>query len=577
MRFQLPENLINRVGHYDPTLRPLLKLAESQKSGGKPRMPLGLPTRLFPVELVSEVRQLEIVTEFNGNADADRSAVIQVPKGHIFLVHKSGTWLALWFWNKEHNKDYVYGATIAHRNTESAIERANAILQKVTLGYHRSQPNQPERVIYYRDLATQHEAKYGKTTFIEHTVYVTTEMIINGCNKMPGDSFLPCYGRKELYKRHHYSSFRKELEKHLDAWEDENSPFNRVLERGDVRRAVWPNLLQDDDTSFVDLCFELFRYNTAIKHVLDTPYFRKEANKVFEQCLTVYMNKENKSRREVERPYRVFLDKMNSLCLFLNCYPDATLDHCQKIYELATNVHRLPCSSEAVNKWIYENMPISSYLQIIEKEVTTARVAWSLDPRQMDRDRHYTTGQPKIYLRDFEDTFNMLNQLYIAQNKGTVYNEDLKPLKLQKPNRWRLSEFHDYVAGECFKITTPNEKLHQDLFPEPIKVDSNGKRWSFFQPHDVHQLAAWGRAVRNCVGSADSYRKGIKSKTHFIVLTMIDNQPRYTMQLKLSNGQLNVDQIADTCNKRLSEEERYGVSLAFTEALKTVSNSIAES
>jgi hypothetical protein len=109
--------------------------------------------------------------------------------------------------------------------------------------------------------------------------------------------------------------------------------------------------------------------------------------------------------------------------------------------------------------------------------------------------------------------------------------------------------------------------MPQDLFPAPIKVEHLGSVWTFFQPRDIHQLGQWGQAVRNCVGNASNYREGVKKKTHFIVLAMIDQRPRFTVQLKVSNGVLNVDQIADIGNRRLDDNERSSYELTFAKAL----------
>ena len=54
---------------------------------------------------------------------------------------------------------------------------------------------------------------------------------------------------------------------------------------------------------------------------------------------------------------------------------------------------------------------------------------------------------------------------------------------------------------------------------------------------------------------------------HLIVLTMIDNAPRYTIQLKVDNGVLTVAQIGDVSNRRLDYDERDKVEDAFKTAL----------
>jgi hypothetical protein len=49
---------------------------------------------------------------------------------------------------------------------------------------------------------------------------------------------------------------------------------------------------------------------------------------------------------------------------------------------------------------------------------------------------------------------------------------------------------------------------------------------------------------------------------------MIDNKPRYTVQLTVDNGIMNVDQIADISNARLDAHQRSQVEDAFKEALQ---------
>jgi hypothetical protein len=89
-----------------------------------------------------------------------------------------------------------------------------------------------------------------------------------------------------------------------------------------------------------------------------------------------------------------------------------------------------------------------------------------------------------------------------------------------------------------------------------------------FQPIDTHQLAAWGQAVRNCVGNATSYADGVRKKQHFIVLCMINNQPQFTVQLKVSNGMMIVDQIAGVSNASLTSEQREDYTQVFGQALQ---------
>ena len=94
-------------------------------------------------------------------------------------------------------------------------------------------------------------------------------------------------------------------------------------------------------------------------------------------------------------------------------------------------------------------------------------------------------------------------------------------------------------------------------------LETEPEEYSFFQPHDHLP----GGAVRNCVGGGHGYAEGIKKMKHLIILCMIENKPRYTIQLTVDNGVMSVVQIADVGNKRLDDVERSNVEHAFKEAL----------
>ena len=139
----------------------------------------------------------------------------------------------------------------------------------------------------------------------------------------------------------------------------------------------------------------------------------------------------------------------------------------------------------------------------------------------------------------------------VAMTSGPL---DMKTVEISKPRRWRLTEFHDHLMGIQWKTRNEDFNLPQDLFAKPVKVTwqqayegtvvdrtlrnqialAVGKpMWSeqensvisFFQPITSHQLADWGRAVRNCVGNS-SYANMISKKRYFIVLAMLDHKPR---------------------------------------------------
>jgi hypothetical protein len=163
---------------------------------------------------------------------------------------------------------------------------------------------------------------------------------------------------------------------------------------------------------------------------------------------------------------------------------------------------------------------------------------------------------------------------------------------IDPPKRWRIEEFHDHIQTKAWTIKNPNQELPQDLFPTPIKVldeeqnwtffepkdtdqlshlfptPNKGQIWTFFQPKDTHQLSQWGQAVRNCVGTADSYANNVKAKKAFIVLCMCNNKPKFTVLLKVSDGVMHVDQIVGLSNARLNDIERNLYENMFSKALQ---------
>jgi hypothetical protein len=574
MQFQLPQNLLKQVVAYDPVLKPIYQKIEQannpKNANAGPRLSLGVIDCLVPTDLISAADQLKITTDLNQQEVARRIYQYNDDKCVALIVHHKSQWMAWWFIKpsyllghaevaKLHN--YLFGFSIAFKNTPATIAKFDG--DNPVLGWVSRNSND---AIRFNTYGKRSEVKAGRSKFVVKTVCVTEEMVLGGVNVVPYRDKLNSYSTSMRYKRDAMYNWIELFSHSIPRWHDE-SLFTRVMEKGDVRACVFgSDAVAGDkaDRSFHDLLIgsmeHAYRYGLpeslqSIQQTLNTPYFKKEANKVFDEVLKRYSDPDTDKRSYVNMPVTLFSHKVEKLHHFLRIYNNATLDHLQQMWELAGNIStiRVP-SAQGVIDWLRENMPITSFIQIIAKKVEE-----NADRISSNRNEHYRTGTVLIELHELNDTISMLEQLHKHQHG---YNGSEK-LELARPNRWRINEFHDYLAAECFKISTPNEKLPQDFLPQPVRVEEGGQKYSFFQPCDVHQLGSWGKAVRNCVGSADSYRKGIKNKTHFIFLVMLDNQPRYTVQAKLRNGRLNVEQIADICNKSLTSEQRAYCEAAF--------------
>ena len=202
-------------------------------------------------------------------------------------------------------------------------------------------------------------------------------------------------------------------------------------------------------------------------------------------------------------------------------------------------------------------MPVSSYFHILNKHYQS-RLTNPNNWKAVSKD----LGIAFMYFSDWNDTTTMID---------TILSNGIE---LKAPKRWRLSEFHDYVQAEAWKIRNPNEKLPQDLFPHPVKIDLDDHAWTFIQPIDTHQLAMWGQAVRNCVGAASSYAEGIRKKKHFIVLCMVDGKPQFTIQLRVEMGCMSVDQIRGLSNSILTSDQKEQYTQAFGLALRSIESAL---
>lgn len=579
MHFQIPQGLIQSVADYDSVLKKVYAQQKKEQKGTgnkKPRMTLGVPDDLFPVELVSKERQVQLVQEMNTAPSKDRAIVLtELPLGCGLLMHSDSRWFSFWFFYRHAiaaypellaKHDYVYGMAVAYRNTEATLAR----IPRIIMGWKNNGEN-----IALDEISNTKTVKYGKVEMVKHTLMVTTDLIRSGITRIPMENAFKSYTNagREKYRAH--ANWKNELRKNIPHWDDRSGIFDRILENGDIRRCVFRISHTRADSSLTESFREMIKdsvmhemkaatyygnpYLTdkVLVDLLETPFFRKEVNKAASKAEELYGSKDTTSANDIEKPITFLQYRMRSVFRAMTIYHDLSLDYCQQIYAIGLELGTYtPSRSLLAIEWFRNNVPVASFVQILNKKSQAA---------ESSRWNNSITGTKIVDMNDLSDVFNMIRVIGESQKKEL--GDEFKQVQISHPDRWRLAELHDHLTAECFKISTPNERLRQDLFPEPVKVVTDDQRWSFFQPFDVHQLASWGKAVRNCVGSASSYRDGIKKKTHFIVLAMLDGKPRFTIQLKLSNAVMNVEQIADIGNRSLSPEERNSYQRAFSEAL----------
>lgn len=579
MQFQLPANLRQQVAVYDPALKAMIKAQQAaSKPSKKSTTPLGLPDDLFPLEAISREDQLAIVTRINRFAAGERHH-IQSANGYCcFLHHTENMWVAVW-----HRTDlgdltgdgskYIYGVSTAYKAAPSISSK----IWTIRLNSYRHSGR-----IVVNDSEKAAEVKYGRTLFLKSSKLITLDDIQDGATEMAWLYNLSGWGRNsEKYRTGR--QFSDSIRRFLPTWaDDNNSVFSRIDDKDkSVARVI--RLSTTNESGYItsdmrqyqsgDLTAELLLkskslFDSATLAFLVTPFFRREAQRVADTVNAIYHKPESKLD-DVAAPFKLWKQQVRLAAVLVSVYgPDVAVDHIQKMYQIGAHLTAREVRSSAA-KWLKQNTPVASFVQWFERALKAQQQEWQDNPELMQRAMRWSDSNlPVCMFSEFNDTVEMMASLHSRQTHDLEYSKkDATLLDLETPSRWRLAEFHDHVSAKVWLTTNQNEDMPQDLFPAPVKVEHLGSTWTFFQPRDIHQLGQWGQAVRNCVGNASNYREGVRKKTHFIVLAMIDQKPRFTMQIKVRNGVLEVDQIADIGNRRLDDNERASYELTFAKAL----------
>jgi len=547
MQFFLPQNLATELIPYDPTLK---KLARTRKPGSKstkPKFPLGQPYDIIPSNVIKTSLVQDAVDNINSNPVRDRYHEFRRIVGVLdeaksittaILYHYESCWYAAWLPPAGQEGEYVYGYSYAYKNTDTV---------RKTVPYDVK--NSAEECL---------TVKYGRSEFITYSAYVTKESIISGNSRANWSLSYISWNKGENIRRT-CDNFVKALKTTVPTWDQgrHQGVFQRLLDSKwavllDVERVVDKELaftwkpsvdalfkIIDNSVHFPsDYSFTKYSDFAKIRHIIDKPFFRKWIQNKCEQCIERFADAENKSREHVQSPWEDISCFLKSIRYVNNIWPNCPIDYYQTHADILAGFYNRGGTTDSARNWLQTNMPVSSYFQILAKHWEDAKDSIS-----------------RRYFSEWSDTVSMIGTV-LASGKT-----------LETPKRWRITEFHDHVQAEAWKIQHTNQDLPQDLFPKPVKVQANDQTWTFIQPHDLHQLAAWGQAVRNCVGNASHYADGVKKKKHFIVLAMVDNKPLFTIQLEVNNGMMSVNQIKGVSNSSLTESEKDDYTKAFGTAL----------
>lgn len=565
MQFQLPENLQVELLAYDPTLKQLARTTNAKIKSAKLKFPLGQPYTFVPEDAIKASLVQDAIDLINAEPVERRWHEFKRITGFGpdaksstvgILYHYESVWYAAWLPPKGKEQDYVYGFAIAYKDNKAS---------KGMLPYIVGQINDTQIV------------SYGRSNFITYSRVVTKQDIIDGYDRpmylIPQLAWKKGGQMREVTKR-----FTDSLEDTIPIWNDSRGGiFTRIKHTSYVKLLEIERYINEEDWNTwkptVDNVFKIIDglksgshdynwgyYKPIIRHIIDKPFFRKWIQARCDEVILRLNDTENKSERYVKHPWNQITALFEAIGSVNRVWPDCPIDHYQTHINnlLALYNPRWPFEGNCVSNWLNKHMPVASYFHIVDKHINQdSELART---HRMNSTISSSTGLTQYYFTEWKDTVQMLHKVLCDRE---TKNETLTP-----PKRWRLTEFHDYVQGEAWKIENANHKLPQDLFPAPIKLTLNNEAWTFIQPIDTHQLAAWGQAVRNCVGDASHYADGVKKKKHFIVLAMLDNKPTFTIQLEVDKGMMSVKQIVGTCNARLTDDQQDSYTKAFAQALK---------
>jgi hypothetical protein len=572
MQFALPSNLQTELLAYDPKRKALAKQQQANKPSAKPKYPLGKIPCLIPTNVVREADQLAAIERINQQPAPQRYQVFTTPvdvatpqarlKVIAILYHYEQVWYAAWLPPKQEKDQYIYGHAYAFKNTSAAANTA------------------PNWIWNSKDKCIMHDIGRGSQLFTYIKNITRDEITATDGNGWTSYQWKAA----NLFQRKGYEirdnavhQFEASLREDLPTWEDSRGLFDRIRCKNifdaagiphmtsrylDVERGLTVENFIDGAIKFNEESCVSFTYTSVVKltHIITKPAIRKLLQEELDRSITAYNNPNNRNQLPIKQGFNTFVQIINSIDWINDIWPDCPIDYYQTYFKELKYIRLNQVRVCNVNNqsvlipWLREHMPVASMFTIMRKY---------LEQDEPSRWTDNEVGYARQGFYQLNDTFSMI--IRILSNDKT----------LEPPKRWRLTEFHDYVQAESWKIENPKETLRQDLFPEPIKVKRQDEVWTFIQPFDTHQLAMWGQAVRNCVGSASHYAEDIKKRKHFIVLCMVDGKPTFTIQLVVDQGVMSVKQIAGVANRSLDCQQREAYTEAFREALQLRESALA--
>jgi hypothetical protein len=533
MQFQLPSNLQQHLVKYDPELKKVIAATKPKVT----RNNLGLPDDLIPTYIISKEELLQAVTNINTELVEDRYRVFQKDTGEVkaIIYHIESLWVAAWL--PKPGEDYIYGISFAFKP---------GAFKKINIPYGKD-----GRLFNIDNVIPR---KYRRIDFCTWTDYITKDSIEAGLTTPYWAHNATGYKQKLVQIKRGIKLFTDQLQQTIPHWKDDGT--HNMFKRLDLKTNNYRYILRILEERPSVPGVELYKsyLDADNRYILDTPWFKRYINTESQKIIDAFHHPNTKSPDVLVDIHEDIKKILTWINVVLKIWPACPVDYLQtaisKDVFKTLNIYSLYyslSSPDLVHAWLNTYLPVESFFKIITK----------FTEEWLSRCTNYShTTKYNATFSSLRDTIAMLDQILTA---GQTINP---------PKRWRIEEFHDHIQTKAWTIKNPNQELPQDLFPTPIKVLDEEQTWTFFQPKDTHQLSQWGQAVRNCVGTADSYASNVRAKKVFIVLCMQDNKPLFTVQLKVASGLMSVDQITGLSNARLLLQEKEQYTQVFAQALK---------
>ena len=574
--------------------RPLKKVTFS-------RFTLGKVTGLLPVEIVSEVQQLAAVADICNSCVDDRIRVWRDENQKIYalIAHYEQLWYSFWIAPK--GSDYYYGCTAICKDTiggRGKVFDGNRYRIYGTRRMSASSVINIDRPYEFGFSAEECDrVQIGRSFYLKKTVLVDKEALDKGFHYLPWSQPHVCnqgHG-KDSSNRKIRAEITKQMQENpiFPVWTDET--FSIGMRRQGRNNTIWYCLSQLSFSGWnnhrllphnIVECPEQFRntmewwtayYKAYLPNgdffSIDPAFIDKPAvQAILRKAVndTQYMfdlaqtdDTAHWKRGPIAVPFMNFEWWLFWCDWIRMVWPSCPQDLLVNNYDLLLKVKPTTINTQDSKTlaWLRTYMPVKSLFGIFTKGIALldeeyashdkARLRFHHSALSMDEKRN---GMAIYKITDFSDTLTSIKDILASGRQ------------LDKPSRWRLTDFHDYVVGEAWKIRNADFDLPQDMFPKPVTNMVNGVKYTIIQPCSAHQLAQWGQAARNCVGGS-GYSSDIRAKKHFILMVMLDHKPRYTVQMKLSGTTLHVSQMKDIANRNLDATQKRELEEALNKAL----------